>query len=115
MQFLGSKGFTLIEVMVAMAIFAIGILGVSKLNIMATGGNTISRKMTEAAYVALDDMEKLILLPYDILDVTMLDSIADTKNGNENNLIFPGSVSVPSGVSYTINRSINSDTPRNEV
>ncbi|MBF0413431.1 MAG: prepilin-type N-terminal cleavage/methylation domain-containing protein [Desulfamplus sp.] len=56
-----SKGFTLIEVMIAMAIFAIGILGATKLQITATDGNTTSRTMSEATTVVIDNIEKLII------------------------------------------------------
>ncbi len=58
---LNSKGFTIIEVMIAMAIFAIGILGVAKLQITATGDNTISRTMSEATTVVIENIEKLII------------------------------------------------------
>ena len=58
------KGFTILEVMIAMAIFAIGILGVAKLQIKSTTGNTTARTITEATTFAVDRVERLISLPY---------------------------------------------------
>ncbi|MCK5100316.1 MAG: prepilin-type N-terminal cleavage/methylation domain-containing protein, partial [Desulfobacteraceae bacterium] len=56
------KGFTILEVMIAMAIFAIGILGVAKMQIKSTTGNTTARTITEATTVAVDRVERLISL-----------------------------------------------------
>ena len=59
------KGFTLIEVMIAMAVFAIGILAVGSMQLTAAQGNTASGKMTTAATIAQNQMEQLISLAYD--------------------------------------------------
>lgn len=59
------KGFTLIEVMIAMAVFAIGMLAVGSMQIAATKGNTSSGKMTSAVTIAQNQMEQLISLAYD--------------------------------------------------
>ncbi|MEA2061445.1 MAG: prepilin-type N-terminal cleavage/methylation domain-containing protein [Thermodesulfobacteriota bacterium] len=58
-------GFTIMEILVAMAIFAIGILGVAKMQIIATMGNTSSRTVTEAVFFAQSRLETLLALPYD--------------------------------------------------
>ena len=58
-------GFTLIEVMIALAIFAIGILAVSAMQITAVNQNSGSRMQTEATAVAIQLMERLKALPYD--------------------------------------------------
>ncbi|MBF0204293.1 MAG: prepilin-type N-terminal cleavage/methylation domain-containing protein [Desulfamplus sp.] len=65
-----SKGFTIIEVMIAMAIFGIGILGVAKLQITATDGNTTSRTMSEATTTAMDEIERTINDTYDNIPIT---------------------------------------------
>ena len=57
-------GYTLIEVLIAIAIFSIGILGVSNMQIRSTGGNTDARIGTEASVWAMDRAETLMLLPY---------------------------------------------------
>ena len=58
------RGFTLIEVLIAMAIFSIGILGVGTMQLRSTGGNTNARIGTEASVWAQDRVETLMLLPY---------------------------------------------------
>ncbi len=58
------KGFTLIEVLVAMAIFSIGILAVGSMQLSATKGSSSARLSTEAVAIAQSRAETLILLPY---------------------------------------------------
>ena len=61
----GQDGFTLIEVLIAMAIFAIGILGVAAMQIGAVNGNANARKSTELAHWATHQLENLMNEPYD--------------------------------------------------
>ena len=63
----GVKGFTIIEVLIALAIFGIGILAVAKMQISATGHNTSSRVYTEAATTGAGQVEELINYFYDDL------------------------------------------------
>ena len=63
------RGFTLIEVLIAMAIFSIGILGVGTMQLRSTGGNTNARIGTEASVWAQDRVETLMLLPYTHADL----------------------------------------------
>jgi prepilin-type N-terminal cleavage/methylation domain-containing protein len=58
-------GFTLLEVMIALAIFAIGILAVSAMQINSINQNAGARMQTEATSLASDSMERLLALPYD--------------------------------------------------
>lgn len=60
-----SNGFTLIEVLVAMAIFSIGILAVASMQLAGTKGSSSARFSTEAAVLAQGQMESLIALEYD--------------------------------------------------
>ncbi len=60
----GNRGFTLIEVLIAMAIFVIGILGLFTMQITATNSNAAARKRTEALYWASNRMEILMDTPY---------------------------------------------------
>ena len=59
------EGFTLVEVMIGMAIFLIGFLAVGSMQIAAINGNADAREATEAATRATDQLETLIALPYD--------------------------------------------------
>jgi prepilin-type N-terminal cleavage/methylation domain-containing protein len=60
-----NRGFTLVEVMIGMAIFFIGFLAVGSMQITAINGNAGAREATEAATRATDQLETLIALPYD--------------------------------------------------
>lgn len=62
---LTNRGFTLVEVMIGMAIFFIGFLAVGSMQITAINGNAGAREATEAATRATDQLESLIALPYD--------------------------------------------------
>jgi prepilin-type N-terminal cleavage/methylation domain-containing protein len=59
------KGFTIIEVMIAVSVLAIGLLGVSSMQVSSMWGNAFARQQTEGATIALDRMEKLMSLSYD--------------------------------------------------
>ena len=60
-----NRGFTLVEVMIGMAIFLIGFLAVGSMQIAAINGNAGAREATEAATRATDQLETLIALPYE--------------------------------------------------
>ena len=53
------KGFTLIEIMVAIGIIAIALLGLVSVTVMVIKGNTLSKTMTTATTLANDKMEQL--------------------------------------------------------
>ena len=58
------KGYTLIEVMIAIAIFAIGFLAIASLQIAASKTNRAGSDYTQATTIATDRMERLMNLPY---------------------------------------------------
>ena len=60
-----AQGFTLIEVLIAMAIFAIGIMAVTTMQIRSINQNASARMQTEATTLAVDWMERLLSLPYE--------------------------------------------------
>ena len=55
----------MIEVLIAMAIFAVGILAVTTMQIRSINQNASARLQTEATNLAADWMEQLLALPYD--------------------------------------------------
>jgi type II secretory pathway pseudopilin PulG len=61
----GNAGFSLLEVMAAMAILFLGIMAVMALQTSSVRGNTRARGVTDIAVLASDRLEKLIALPYD--------------------------------------------------
>jgi type II secretion system protein I len=59
-----ARGFTLIEVLFAVAVLAFGLLAVSSLQGSATQGNLMAFDRTEALAVAQTQMESLMALPF---------------------------------------------------
>lgn len=57
------EGFSLIELVVAILIFAVGIIGISKMQSLAVQANAYSMQLTEANNVAKDTIERLMNLP----------------------------------------------------
>jgi type IV pilus assembly protein PilV len=65
----GIRGFTLIEVLIVMTIFSIGVLAVAAMQMTSTKGNASARRMTEATALAEEQIENLMQLPYDHADL----------------------------------------------
>jgi len=63
------RGFSLIEVMIALAIFSIGILGVASMQILSVNYNSHARRTTEGTSWGVERMERLMTLPYDDADL----------------------------------------------
>ena len=68
------EGFTLIEVLIAMAIFAVGILALAGLQVTYIGGNASAQMQTEATALGAQVIEHLKSLPFDAAE---LDSAAN--------------------------------------
>jgi type IV pilus assembly protein PilV len=68
------RGFTLIEVLIAMAIFAVGILALAGLQVTYIGGNASAQMQTEATALGAQVVEHLKSLPFDAAE---LDSAAN--------------------------------------
>ena len=60
-----NQGFTLIEIMIAMVIFVVGMLSVAAMQTGATKGNNAANRSTRAFTWCSDRMEVLMSLPYD--------------------------------------------------
>ncbi len=76
-----ARGFTLIEVLIAMSIFAIGILAVTTLQMRSINQNASARMQTEATTLAADWMEMLLALPYDDPRLDEASSPYQVQNG----------------------------------
>jgi prepilin-type N-terminal cleavage/methylation domain-containing protein len=55
----GSKGFTLIEVQIAIFVLVVAIMGLSSMTVMVIKGNSFSKCTTKATALANDKMEDL--------------------------------------------------------
>ena len=63
------EGFTLIEVLIAMAIFAVGILALAGLQVTYIGGNASAQMQTEATALGAQVIEQLKSLPFDAAEL----------------------------------------------
>ena len=64
-----NKGFSLIEILIAVSIFSIGILAVATMQIAAINGNKVARKNTKAVTWSSDRADRLLSLPYTHADL----------------------------------------------
>lgn len=58
------QGFTLVEILVAVAILAFGLLAVGTMQIAGLGGSNRANSATDVSTVAMDCMEKIVGLTY---------------------------------------------------
>jgi prepilin-type N-terminal cleavage/methylation domain-containing protein len=58
------RGFTLIEVMVAIVILTVGLLSLAQMMVLATSSNTLSGRMTSSSTLARDQLERLRSAPF---------------------------------------------------
>lgn len=68
----GEAGMTLIEVLIALFVFAIGALAIAAMTFMSIQGNSLSNRMTQANLMAQDMME--VLLSSEGLDLVALNA-----------------------------------------
>jgi len=73
------NGFTLLEVLVAILIFSIGLLAAASMQVMAIRGNYHSAALTEASYCATGQMEQLLSLNF--TDENLQDTDGDGNGG----------------------------------
>jgi hypothetical protein len=64
-----NKGFSLLEVLLGITVFMIGMLGVTALNISSLKSNTFSGNISEAVVIAGDKLEELMAFGFDGKDI----------------------------------------------
>lgn len=95
----GRLGFTLLEVLVAMVILAIGLLGLAALQVIAIKGHAFGHQMSYATSLAQQTFEELNNLGFD-------DAALD-PSGNPHTQTVAGD----RGVTYTATWNVQDDTP----
>ena len=63
------NGFTMIEILIAISIFAVGMLAVASMQVSGIHGNSTANALTGAAAWAADSLETLLVRPYDHIDL----------------------------------------------
>jgi len=107
------RGFTLIEIMIAVAIFSIGILAIASLQIKSINSNAAARMQSEATVAAVDCMERLMSLPYEHPDLDEGSGIQQTQAGPNGEYTVSWSVTDESPISWckTISVWVTADNP----
>lgn len=82
-NFSNSKGFSLLEVLLGITVFMIGMLGVTALNISSLKSNTFSGNMSEAVIIAGDKLEELMAIDFEDEKLSAGDHIQD-EDGDGN-------------------------------
>ncbi len=95
-QSMGNNGFSLLEVLVALVIFTIGILGMAALQIVTIKGNYFSNNLTEATALAQQKFEELVQTDYSL--------------DGSGQPLEAGTHSETNGI-YTVNWTVQDDTP----
>src|SRR4030067_2479228 len=102
----GQKGFTLLEVLVATIVLAIGLLGLAPMFVISMRGNQFSREVSETVYLAQDRIEQLknqsIISPIPFNETTTSGSYTRTVNSSDQAV----DGTIPPGV-YRINVTLN--------
>lgn len=81
---LNQKGFTLIEVMIAIVILSIGILGAAQMQLVSVRGNSDASGESEAVSIGQERMEALLAMDFDdpVLNDTDGNGTDQDLNGN---------------------------------
>lgn len=99
-----SEGFTLLEVMIALVILAVGLLGLAALQLTAVKGNAFSSEMTYATMLAQGQAEYLKSLPF--TDASLQPGSYTNTATNTPFTPFP---IISKGVQYTISWTVSAD------
>jgi Tfp pilus assembly protein PilV len=95
----------LIEVLVALAIFSVGILAVASMQAAVINGNATARFSNEASVLAQEQLERLIALPFDPSG-TLPPELDEANNGSRAFTVNSGGSANADGP-YTIDWTVS--------
>ena len=102
-------GFTLLEVLIAVVIFTIGILSVNAMQISSINGNSAANIVSESTTWGSDRVESMLAMAYN--DVALTDADADGDAGlNDVDANADGSLTSPDG-RYSIFWNVSNNSP----
>ena len=99
------EGFTLIEVMVAISIFAVGMLAVAAMQTSAIRVNSSAGQITELSTWGVDRLEELMVLPY---NDPWLEVAGNPPSGTDS---AGNTHQVTTSDGYTVSWTITDDSP----
>ena len=76
------NGFSLIEVLIALVLLAVGLLALGGMQIVSIKGNSFSRQITQATVLTQSKLEELKRLPFDDSDLSAGHHDEGTLNGS---------------------------------
>lgn len=90
-QFANKAGLTLIEVLVALTLLTVGLLGVALMQVSSISGNVFSREMAVATELSHDMLEKLLTFDYTSTteDTALLAGVNHPTTDDRNNNLAP--------------------------
>jgi prepilin-type N-terminal cleavage/methylation domain-containing protein len=97
-----SKGFTLLEMLIAMTILSVALLGLGQMMLLSIRGTSFGNKVTEATTFAQDKMEELRTV-----DWNALQDGNDSISGSQGIQYQRSWTVVPTGKMKTINLAVN--------
>jgi len=106
------QAFTLIEVLLAMLIFAVGILAVTSMDLTSTQVNSRAADMTEATALARQKMEELLNMDFD--DANLTDTNGNGLAGLDDDVTNTADFSKTSG-RHTIFWNVAGNQPVNDA
>jgi prepilin-type N-terminal cleavage/methylation domain-containing protein len=120
-----NNGFSLLEVLIAITVLAVGLLGVAGMQIHTIEGNDFSHDMTEAMILAQDTSETLANLGFNAPSLVDTDAGANWNGAaNDFNIqtnlanvdqLDPGSPYIINNVQYNVGWYVQANTPIQNV
>jgi type IV pilus assembly protein PilV len=101
------EGFTLIEVLIAISIFAFGLLAVATMQLSAIRVNSTAGQITTRITWAQDKIEELMALPY---SDPLLEDLGDPPSGTDSAGNLHQETISEGSVNYTILWTVTDDT-----
>lgn len=100
----GEQGFTLLETLVAMTLFSIGVLALAQIQFAATRNSTSSKLTSTASFLASDRLEEMMYgTPFAQITEASFpeEDYGDVQNGDERYRVFKRQVDVEDTLDIT--------------